>query len=278
VNIIVSTGLHLNMKKILEEVGPEYFRTFMAVRNRLAPDVPPQDYFNAQNEYIRRMNGRVRVRGFGTRIITPEEAVRISDNSADYEDIKYRYRGVDKVRSIMAEGQPLVFVVWHNGAQHHGDYGIARIFPQIALFTHFTHQYGKVFSYPMNGRRQAFSLVKMDRFLRDGRPVLYYLDGPPLGKTIELSLLGVPSRISTAPIELFRSVDGLQIIPVTRYYSGEDEVQFTFHYSRDIDQLLSRTTREVLNFLLGCLERDQLENAPEQVMWRRLCYRRSKWP
>lgn len=255
------------MQEILEKIGPKYFLTLTTAWFRIAPDTPLQEFFNATNEYREWMFEQIEPQNLGTRLFTPEEIARLPDNSADYETLEYRYRGIEEVKALLSAGKPLVFMVWHHGAQQHGDYGISRVFPQTAFFTNHTFQYGKICSYPMQNRA-AFSLVRMERFLSEGRPVSYYLDGPPLGNTIELPLLGVPSKISTAPFELFRSIKGLEIVPVTRYYRNRERVEFIFHRPLGPDRFHSMTTPETVVHLLALLEQDLKENAPEQVAWR----------
>jgi lauroyl/myristoyl acyltransferase len=260
------------MKDILNEIGPSHFLTLLTVWSRLAPNMPVREYFDLTNEHRSWMFDKVELQDHGTRLLTPEEIAQLPDNSADYEDMDYRYRGVEEVQALAAAGKPLVFLTWHNGALQHGEYGISRLFPQTALFTRHTQQYGKICSYPMEDH-QVFSLVRMERFLSEGRPILHYLDGPPFGKTEEFPLLGVPSKISTAPIELFRSIEELHIVPVTRYYRNKERVETIFHTPLKHHQLESMTTPEIVRQLLSILEQDQQKNAPEQACWRMLLWR-----
>jgi lauroyl/myristoyl acyltransferase len=262
------------MQEILDEIGQQHFLTLSTVWFRLAPHTPLQEFFNATNEHRNWMFEQIKPQNLGARLFTPEEIARLPDNSADYEKLHYQYHGIEEIQALLAAKKPLVFLVWHHGAQQHGDYGIYRVFPQTAFFTHRTFQYGKTCSYPMQDRA-AFSLVRMERFLSEGRPVSYYLDGPPLGNTIDLPLLGVPSKISTAPFKLFRSIEGLEIVPVTRYYRNRERAEFIFHRPLGPERLRSMTTPETVVHLLGLLEQDLRENAPEQVAWR-ILHRRNR--
>jgi lauroyl/myristoyl acyltransferase len=215
----------------------------------------------------------VQPREFGDRIIRADEADSIPDNSPDYESVEYIYEGLDGVKSLLADGKPVAFVMWHHGARQHADYAVVRVLPQTVIFTRKTFQYGKVFSYPMI-KGQALSLFRMERLLRDGRPILYYLDGVPIGDTVQLPILGVPSNLSTAPIHNICSVEGVRIIPVTNYYRDGNRVEVIFHPPLPaVEQLSGMTAREVLAVLLRFFEQDQRVRAPEQVMWWFIAYR-----
>ena len=189
------------------------------------------------------------------------------DNSAVYEQLVYSYDGLDEVKAMLADGKPVAFVTWHHGARQHAEYGIARVLPQTAFFSRDTLQFGKTFTCSM-AAAGALSLVKMERFLRDGRPIHYYFDGAPLGVTVRLPVLGYPSNLSTAAIRTIRSVDGLRLIPVTAYYRGTTAAHITFHCSVPrFERFPDMSDREVLRSLVELLECDQREQAPEQVMW-----------
>ena len=71
------------------------------------------------------------------------------DNSEIYETVAYRYNGLDVVKELLADGDPVAFVGWHHGAREHADYALVRTLPEIAVFTRWMVQYGKVFSIPM---------------------------------------------------------------------------------------------------------------------------------
>lgn len=245
---------------------------FWSVRSVLAPNVPPQEYMDANVRY-RKYFDLVQPREFGARIIGADEIHTIPDNSQDYESVEYVYEGLDAVKSLLAEGKPVAFVMWHHGARQHADYAVARVLPQTVIFTRKTFQYGRVFSYPMI-KGQALSLFKMERLLRDGRPILYYLDGVPLGDTVRLPILGIPSNLSTAPIHNICSVEEVRIIPVTNYYLDGKRVEVIFHQPLpSVQQLPHMSERDVLASLLEYFERDQRLRAPEQVMWWYIVYR-----
>jgi lauroyl/myristoyl acyltransferase len=246
---------------------------FQAVWQRIAPGVPAERYRDAVDAHQRTSMARVRLTSHGSKIIGPEEAARLPDNSADYEPVTFAFDGLDEVKAMIADGKPVAFVTWHNGARHHADFGIARALPQTAIFTRTTYQYGKVFSIPMI-EAQAFSLVQMDHFLREGRPIYYYLDGPPLGANVRLPILGVPSRVSTAPIRIIRSVAGVRIVPITNYYRDGNVVEYKFHPPLPApDRLPNMSEQEILALLLDYLEQDLRQQAPEQVMLYLLLHR-----
>ena len=241
-------------------------RVFQYVWQRVAPGVPAQAYRDAIDAHEKTSLARVRLTSHGTRIIGPEEAARLPDNSADYEPVTFAYDGLDAVKAMIADGVNLAFVTWHHGARHHSDYGMASAVPQTAIFTRITFQYGKVFSFPML-TAQALALVQMNRFLREGRPIYYYLDGPPLGTTVRLPILGVPSNLSTTPIRIIKSVAGVRLVPVTNYYRDGNVVEYIFHPPLPApDRLPQMSEPDILASLLTLLERDHLKRGPEQVM------------
>jgi lauroyl/myristoyl acyltransferase len=200
-------------------------------------------------------------------LIRPVEAAKIPDNSSDFQHLTYSYQGLDEVKGILADGKPMVFITWHQGAGGR-NYGMAQVLPETAFFTRKTFQYGRVFSYSMLGAK-SLSLLKMERFLREGRPVKYSIDGAPLGNTIRSSILGIPADLSTAPIRIMKSVKGLQVIPVTAYYRKGYALEIIFHppFPPSVE-LPKMSDREVLEALLSYLERDLITQAPEQVRWR----------
>ena len=203
----------------------------------------------------------------GARVIGPEEAAAIPDNSAVYEKLTYSYDGLDEVKAMLADGKPVAFVTWHHGARQHAEYGIARVLPQTAFFSRDTLQFGKMFTFSMVAAG-ALSVVKMAGSLRDGRPIHYYFDGAPLGETVRLPVLGYPSNLSTAAIRTIQSVEGVRLVPVTAYYRGTSEVHITFHCSSpQFEQLPQMSDRQILRSMIELLERDLREHAPEQVMW-----------
>lgn len=246
---------------------------FRIVRRTLAPGMRAREYLHALDDFEKRyVNAKITTR-HGDKIFSPEEAAQLPDNSADYENFKYLYRGFDRVRELIDAGTPVALITWHPGAIRHNDYALARILPEIAIFTLETYQYGKVFSYPML-RAGPLSLVRMNRFLNDGRPTLYYIDGAPTGETAQLSMLGIPSNLSVGPIRVIRSVPGVRIVPVTNFYRGGDTVHTTFHPPLpEPDEPSETADRDVLAALLSCFENDLREHAPEQLVLRLLVNR-----
>jgi len=234
----------------------------------MIPLISSRDYKDAHVKYINKIIKFGSNPHFGPQKISPDEAEKIPSNSEHYDNLSYEYRGLAKIKSMLEERIPIAFLTWHHGAFHHVTYAIARTLPQVAIFTFPTYQYGKVFSYSMD-KNQALSLIKMDRFLNEGRPILYHIDGLPLGKCITLKILGVETRLSTAPIKIIRGVKDVRIIPVTSYYveKGEvDQVNTTFHDPLPSQNMLKQMTdREVLTSLIDHFEKDLCENAPEQV-------------
>ena len=200
---------------------------FRTVWQNVARQVSQQNYMNANRAY-RKYFGLVSAKEFGARILSEDEAASLPDNSSDYESMEYAYSGLENVRAMLDKGEAVAFVTWHHGARQHADYAILRVLPETVIFTRKTFQYGKIFSYPML-KGQALSLLKMERLLEEGRPILYYLDGAPLGDTIQLPTFGIPSNFSTSPINSICSVKDVKIIPVTNYYRSGDTVEVIFH-------------------------------------------------
>jgi len=260
-------------KRIKKKYEKYINQAFLQVWKLLAPEISSQAYLKASHEYRKLISGFNRPKHFGNRIVTREEAREIQDNSAFYEDYTYIYEGLESVQEMVSAEKPVVFALWHHGAIHHNDYGISRVFPQLAIFTKFTFQYGKVFSFP-TGKSQALNLVRMDRFLRESRPVLYYLDGIPLGETVTLPILGTPASISTAPIGVIRSVEGIKIVPVTTNYRIGKKVEIKFHPpSPTPEKIPEMSKKEILEALLDFFEKDKKSKAPGQVMWWYIVFR-----
>lgn len=262
------------IKGDITKLDPKFLqRVFGAVWRTLAPDTPPQEFYDAVGEHIKSSLNRVRLTAHGTRVIGPEEAATLPDNSADYEPVTFAFEGLDEVKALVAERTPVAFVTWHHGARHHADFGIARAFPQTAIFARRTFQYGKVFSIPMEGA-PAVGLMKMDRYLREGTPIYFYVDGPPLGNSTELPMLGVMSRFATAPISIIKAVEGVRIIPITNYYRDGNRVDYIFHPPLPApDRISGMTEHDILTALIGYLEADLRQRAPEQVFWTFLVHR-----
>lgn len=232
-----------------------------------------EDYWEANLKFRQYLFG-FKVGGeLGSHVISPAEAAKIPDNSILFENMDYQYVGLHQTKNMLDKGLPLAFITWHHGARRHADYALSRVLPQTAIFTRKTFQYGRVFSYPMH-KSQALSLVRMQRFLADGRPILYYLDGIPLGNCAELKILGVLSKVSTAPINIIRQVKNVHIVPVTNYYQPGNKVLTIFHPPLD-DPVLqpSKTDGDVLAELLKYLEDDLRKRAPVQVLWGQLVNR-----
>ena len=171
----------------LPKTGAQLLRAFLGVWWTLSRRTPPWTYLYRSVVY-RRYLMTVRPTIHGTRLITPGEAASLPDNSSDYENFAYSYDGLEDVKSMLTDGKPLAFVAWHHGASSHAPYAIARVLPETALFTRKTFQLGKIFTYSMLGAG-PLSLVKMARFLEEGRPVRFSVDGPPLGHTVRLPVL-----------------------------------------------------------------------------------------
>ena len=110
----------------------------------------------------------------------------------------------------------MAFVGWHHGAREHADYALVRTLPEIAVFTRWMVQYGKVFSIPM-ATMGSLGLLEIMRYLEDRQAIFYYLDGAPVGECVQLPIIGINCNFSTAPIKMFRSVAGLRIVPVTNF-------------------------------------------------------------
>ena len=243
----------------------EFKRVFISVWRTLAPSREVQAYYDAirtfQLSYLPSQKRTVH----GTKPIDPAKAATLPDNSADYETVTYRYAGLDPVKAAVAAGLPMFLVGWHHGAIHHLDYAVARAIPEIAIFARYTLQYGRVFSIPMEGA-SALTLLRMDRFLRDGRPILTYIDGPPEGATVELPLLGVPARFAVGPIRLARAISGARIVPVSHFIRSDRVVEIAFHPPVPPERLPAMSESDIVAAVLATLEADLRRDAPEQVL------------
>jgi lauroyl/myristoyl acyltransferase len=250
----------------LSRTGTLQVRRFFRIVRTVARRTPPWLYVYRCLIYQRKLRSVHRTihRNCWT---GPVDNARIPDNSADFAHLTFSYKGLDEVKTMLADGIPLVFITWHQGACGR-NYGIALALPETAIFTRETFQYGRVLSHSML-RAKGLSLVKIERFLREGRPVKYSIDGIPLGDTVRLPVLGVPSDLSTAPIRVMRSVEGLRLVPVTAYYRDGYAIDIIFHPPfPPPEQLPGMSDREVLEALISFLERDLMERGPEQVRWR----------
>lgn len=241
---------------------------FWTIYRRIWRTIPPWTYLYRCLLFQRWSRAEWRVRRRASLVGAAGTAGR-PDNSADLEHLTYVYRGLDKVKVMIAEGNPVVFIAWHQGGGGR-NYGLMRVLPETAIFTRGTYQHGKVFSHSML-KAKGLSLVKIDRFLREGRPIKYTIDGIPLGQTVRLPILGIPARLSTAPIQIMKSVRGVRLVPVTCYFRESNVVELTFHSPHPPpEQLPGMSDREILEVLISYLERDLMERAPEQVRWRML--------
>lgn len=239
---------------------------FCRIYWKLGRRTPPWTYLYRCLIYQRKIRAATRTMQ-RNRLIGAAETAASPDNSADLEGVTYVYRGLDEVKTMIAEGKPLVFITWHQGAVGR-NYGLARVLPETAIFTRETFQYGRVFSVSMLKAR-GLSLVKIERFLQEGRPIKYSIDGIPLGHTVRLPILGIPAHLSTAPIRIMRSVKGVRLVPVTCYFRDGDVIELTFHPPHPPpERLPGMSDRELLEALISFLEQDLMDQAPEQVRWR----------
>jgi lauroyl/myristoyl acyltransferase len=243
----------------------EFKRIFVSVWRTLAPSHEPGPYFESiqafQQSYLRSQRRTFH----GTKPIEPAKAAAARDNSADYENATYRYTGLESLKDAVASKRPVFLFGWHHGAIHHLDYAVARVLPEIAIFARYTLQYGRVFSIPMEGAG-ALSLLRMDRFLREGRPVLTYIDGPPEGATVAMPLLGVPARFALGPIRVARAIAGAQIMPVSHVLRPGRTIEVAFHPPVPPEQLSAMSESEIIAAVLAALEADLRRDAPEQVL------------
>jgi hypothetical protein len=243
----------------------EFKRVFVAVWRTLASQRDPGAYYESirafQESYLRSQKRTFH----GTKLIGPEAAATLPDNSADYETVTYRYTGLEPVKAAVTAKIPVFLLGWHHGAIHHLDYAVARVMPEIAIFVRYTLQYGRIFSIPMEGKG-ALSLLRMDRFLREGRPILSYVDGPAEGATVELPLLGVLCKFAVGPIRLARAIADARIVPVSHFIRPDRVVEVAFHTPLPPERLATMTEREVIAAVLAALEADLRRNAPEQVL------------
>jgi lauroyl/myristoyl acyltransferase len=241
-------------------------RRFLRIARSVAGGIPPWVYLYRCLLYQRKLRSVHRT--LHRRSWTgPVDTARLPDNSAEFAHLIFSYKGLDEVKAMIAERVPLVLITWHQGAFGR-NYGIARALPETAIFTRETFQYGKVFSHSML-RAKGLSLVKIERFLREGRPVKYSIDGIPLGAAVRLPVMGVPCDLSTAPIRVMRSVEGVRFVPVTAYYRNGFAIDLLFHPPfPPPERLPEMSDREVLEALISFLERDLMEQGPEQIRWR----------
>jgi len=181
---------------------------------------------------------------------------------AGYEAVSYRYKGLRSARAAIAAGVPLFFAAWHHGAVAHLDYGILRVLPETAVFTWRKLQYGRFSSIPIRGDA-PFSVFRMYRLLSDGRPVLCYVDGLPLGNTVAHTILGLPAKLPIAPVRALRSLPGARIVPVAACLRDGNVVEIRFH--PPTPRLKDMTDRDILDSTLSCLEKDLRERGPEQA-------------
>jgi hypothetical protein len=243
-----------------------YTAVLNAVWRAMAPDRPMQAFLEGvgayHNDYVASMNPTPQEES----AIGPEEANAHPDNSAMYETYSYQYRGLDAVQAMLADRSPIMFAAWHHGAIHHVCYGVVRTFPQTAVFTRWRYQYGRVSSFPMQGPG-ALALVRMDRFLREARPIFAFVDGPPFGKVVQLPIFGVRCNFSLGPIHIVRGVERAHIVPVTHCIRDGNTVDITFHPSfPEHGRLPEMSESDVIGSLLGLFEREQRRNAPTQVL------------
>ncbi len=240
---------------------------FRTVWQTVASQIPPWVYFYRTIRYHFKFRKKVSPTNFGEQLISPEQAEKLPDNSSDYKNFSYTYKGLNCVLNYISNGVPVAFVTWHHGAQIHAEYGISKKIPEIALFSRSVCQYGKVFSYSMD-KAKALSLLKMKRFLQAGRPIHFHIDGAPLGETIKAKVLGVRADLSTGPIRIVKAINGIRIIPVTSYFRENCTIDIIFHCSfPETMDLPAMSTPEIIRYLIDFFEKDQINSAPEQVMW-----------
>lgn len=251
----------------------ELRRVLESVWRALAPHTPSLAYGNSITAFQQGYLRHGRRTAHGTKLIGPDEAASLPVNSSDYENMSYRYAGLESVKEMVAERIPVLFVAWHQGAVNHLDYSIARVLPEVAIFSRYTFQYGRVFSFPMLGSG-ALSLLRLDRFLREGRPVLIHIDGPPEGATVELPLLGIPAKFATGPFRIVRRIEGARLVPVTSYWRVGNSIEVTFHPPVPApERLASLSEQDIIAALLAVLEDDLKRNAPQQVLLQFILYR-----
>jgi hypothetical protein len=251
----------------------EQLQAFLAVWRTLAPSIPARDYYSHVKSYQDTYRNLVTPTVHGTRFIDADKAADFADNSAQYERVVYRYDGLEAVNALLAAKLPVAFVTWHHGAIQHLDYGVVRVLPTTAVFTRRTFQYGRVFSVPMLGAG-GFALLRLRRYLGDGRPILYYVDGAPIGQTVRLPMIGVPSDLAIAPVTIIKSVERVQLVPVTHSFRKGGIVEITFHPpTPPPEQLAAMTERDIFAALITLFENDRREQGPEQVLVQYLPFR-----
>ena len=65
------------------------------------PSILSQDYTDKHVRYIKQLSGFRDNPHFGPKIINPDEAQTIPDNSAHFENVSYTYKGLTRIKSMI---------------------------------------------------------------------------------------------------------------------------------------------------------------------------------
>ena len=234
-----------------------------AARQTLAPEMTSPEYFRAVTEYENSQLYQIKNPPLENRINNEGETIQIPDNSEIFEALTYHYHGLEAVLELLSDPRPVAFVGWHHGARDHVDYALVQALPDLAIFTRRTFQHGAVLSTPMG----PLGLLKMQRFLEDGRPIFYFLDGAPQGASVQLSVLGTLGEFSISPITMFQSIEGLRSVPLKSCYVGVTGVQVEFLPALEVDgKLANMDEGEILAGLFEQLHQNHRKRAPNQVL------------
>ena len=165
---------------------------FWRVYRILGRGRPPWSYFRACLRFRKRLRADLRLLN-RVCLIHEGDSPGPVDNTPDLEEgVNYRYRGLDHARVMVNDGKPVAFIVWHQGA-YRRNYALARAFPDTAIFSRDPRRYGNIMAQSM-GKAKGLSLAKIAGFLGHGRPIMYSVDGIPLGQTVSMPVLGRPLR------------------------------------------------------------------------------------
>lgn len=194
-----------------------------------------------------------------------------------YNAVTYHYRGIENVRASIVAGEPVCLIGWHHGAREHFAYGLFRAFPRLALFTLRKLQFGEFVSEATEDLG-PLAVLKMRGFLAQPRPVFFYVDGPPTGKTVQHAMLGHQARFSLAPLQLLCRHQGLRLFPVTSRYHTPNDVYIRCYDPLETPAIPAQPVAQepevaLLTKVLETLTQNLKELAPEQVLSRMLPYR-----
>lgn len=232
----------------------------------LAPDLTLDQFRRRIYHFRKACTGRIGPIHFDDGEPDPED---VAANSRSYEAVTYHYRGLERIRQLIDDRQPVCLLGWHHGAREHFAYSLLRVLPELSFFTLRKLQFGPYLTEPVRDLG-PFTVPKMRSTLEQRKPIFYYIDGPPLGATIEAPMLGHASNFSATPLRMFCQFEGAQLVPVASRYHTPTDV-----YVRFLDPVRQTegNEHELLRTVLGQLTAHLREYAPEQLLSRMMPYR-----